>query len=152
MRSTNRGFSWLLVHIIILIILFQGMSMINMCASLSESLSKLMLGSHAFRRMSSSPLPRTPKLSPPHPRLAQVLLSHQRLDRICKQQQPAISLATPTRRIPPLGHRLRNDAHRRSTAKQRRAILTNAHLPAHADTAPCGHAGSAVSEHCPHKA
>ena len=56
--------------------------------------------------MSSSPLPHTPKLSPPHPWLAQVLLLHQHLDHICKQQQLAISLL----HLPGASHHLATDS------------------------------------------
>ena len=98
------------------------------------------------------PRPGAPKLSLPHSRLAQVLLPHQRLDRTRKQQQPAISLAASTRRTQPLGHGLRNDAHGRCASKRKRPVLADAHLPARADAAPCGRAGSAVSEHRPREA
>jgi len=97
------------------------------------------------------PRSRTPKLSLPHSRLAQVLLPHQRLDSTGKQQ-PAVSLVAPTRRIPPLGHGLRNDTHRRGVSKRKRTVITDAHLPARVDAAPCGRAGPSVSEHRPREA
>src|SRR6267378_7335444 len=39
------------------------------------------------------------------------------------------------------------DTHRCGAPKQKQTILTNTHLPAHADAAPCRCAGSPVSEH-----